>query len=321
MLAQAQEAAVADPAPPAGFGHVPVLPEECLKALDVRPSGRYADLTLGGGGHSRLILDRLGPEGRLLALDVDPEALEWARGWGGGDPRLVLRRASFAGLRAILDEEGLLPLDGMLADLGTSSRQTLSPERGFSFSADGPLDMRLDPAGPVTAADLVNGLPEKELADLVYRLSGERASRKLARAIALRRASRPFRTTLELADLARSVVRPPSKGKRIHPATRLFLALRAAVNREQEALEALLGQARGCLRPGGRLCVVSFHSLEDRLVKELFRPGPQGSPRLWSPLWKKPLVPGPEERLANPRSRSARLRAAERTGWEPGGPQ
>jgi 16S rRNA (cytosine1402-N4)-methyltransferase len=278
----------------------------------VRPDGVYADVTLGGGGHSRLILDRLGPGGRLLALDLDPEPLEWAGSWAGGDGRLILARGSFARLGEILRERGLPPLDGILADLGASSRQMLSPSRGFTFSADGPLDMRLDPDGPLTAADLVNGLPEGELADLVYRLSGERASRKLARAIALRRRERPFSTTLDLAELARRVVRPPARGRRIHPATRLFLALRMAVNREQEALASFLGQARDCLLPGGRLAVISFQSLEDRLVKDLFRPGPRDAPRLWIPLWKKPVVPGGPELSANPRARSAKLRAAAR---------
>jgi 16S rRNA (cytosine1402-N4)-methyltransferase len=292
------------------------MPGECLAALDVRPGGLYADVTLGGGGHSRLILDRLGEGGRLLCLDLDPGPIALAREWCRGDPRVTLRRASFRDIGAILREEGLPPADGILADLGASSLQMLSPERGFSFSADGPLDMRLDPDGPVTAAELVNTLPEKELADLIYGLGGERASRRLAREIALRRSRRPFTGTLELAEVARRVVRPPSRGRRIHPATRLFQALRVAVNGELEALGAFLGQARGCLAPGGRLAVISFHSLEDRMVKNLFRPAPEGGPRLWEPLWKKPLVPGREEIAANPRCRSAKLRAAARTGGE-----
>ncbi|MDR1312558.1 MAG: 16S rRNA (cytosine(1402)-N(4))-methyltransferase RsmH [Deltaproteobacteria bacterium] len=296
-----------------GFGHRPVMPAECLEALAVRPDGSYADLTLGGGGHSRLVLDRLGPGGRLLCLDLDPEPLEAARAWAASDPRVTLRRGSFADLPAHADAAGMPPLDGVLADLGPSSRQMLAPERGLSFGSDGPLDMRLDPDGPVTAADLVNSLPEKELADLVYALSGERASRKLAAEIVRRRRQKPFATTLELAEVARRVVRPPSSGKRVHPATRLFLALRIEVNGELKALEALLSRVRDCLAPGGRLAVISFHSLEDRMVKDLFRPGPKSIPRLWDPLWKKPLVPGRAEELANPRSRSAKLRAAART--------
>ncbi|MDR1037418.1 MAG: 16S rRNA (cytosine(1402)-N(4))-methyltransferase RsmH [Deltaproteobacteria bacterium] len=294
------------------------MPAECLEALAVRPDGAYADLTLGGGGHSRLVLDRLGPSGRLLCLDLDPGPLEAARSWAGDDPRVVLRRGSFAELARHLSDEGLPPLDGILADLGASSLQMLSPERGLSFMSDGPLDMRLDPDGPATAADLVNSLPERELADLVYRLSGERASRKLAAEIVRARRTKPFETTLELAEVARRVVRPPSRGRRIHPATRLFLALRIAVNGELEALASLLAQARPALAPGGRMAVISFHSLEDRMVKDLFRPGPKHLPGLWDPLWKKPLVPSRAEELRNPRSRSAKLRAAARTAWEPG---
>jgi 16S rRNA (cytosine1402-N4)-methyltransferase len=293
------------------------MPGECLEALDVRPDGSYADVTLGGGGHSRLILKALGPRGRLLCLDVDPEPLERAGEWSRDDPRVQLRRGSFAGLPELAGDAGSLPLDGILADLGASSRQMLSPERGFTFSADGPLDMRLDPDGPLTAAELVNSLPEKELADLVYRLSGERASRKLASEIVRRRALKPFATTLELAEAARRVVRPPSSGKRIHPATRLFLALRIAVNGELEALGSFLSRARGLLAPGGRLAVLSFHSLEDRMVKDLFRRGPADAPWLWAPLWKKPRTPGASELAANPRSRSAKLRAAARTEARP----
>ncbi|MDR1081110.1 MAG: 16S rRNA (cytosine(1402)-N(4))-methyltransferase RsmH [Deltaproteobacteria bacterium] len=293
------------------------MPAECLEALAVRPGGFYADVTLGGGGHSRLILDRLGAGGGLLCLDLDPEPLEAALGWAGDDPRVVLRRGSFADLPDHLSAAGFPPLDGILADLGASSRQMLSPARGLTFMSDGPLDMRLDPDGPVTAADLVNSLPETELADLVYRLGGERASRKLAAEIVRRRRAKPFATTLELAEAARRVVRPPRSGRRIHPATRLFLALRIAVNGELDALAALLSKARPALAPGGRLAVMSFHSLEDRMVKELFRPGPGDLPRLWDPLWKKPLVPGRDEELRNPRSRSAKLRAAARTGFEP----
>jgi 16S rRNA (cytosine1402-N4)-methyltransferase len=306
------------------FGHLPVLPKECLEALDIKPDGFYVDATMGGGGHSRLILEALGENGRLLALDADPDAVSWARsrwipeltkGEGGGvksgEERIIVRNANFRELTEILKEEGLGQADGILADLGVSGRQLKDPERGFSFAEDGPLDMRMSADLEVSAADLVNRLPEKDLANLIFELGEERHSRRIARAIVEVRRKKPFTRTRELADLAYRVLRGGGK-ERIHPATRLFMALRIKVNDELGALRDFLRDAHGNIKEGGRLAVISFHSLEDREVKELFRRGPLYETAYWEALWKKPLTPGPEEAMRNPRARSAKLRAAVR---------
>ncbi|MDR2340008.1 MAG: 16S rRNA (cytosine(1402)-N(4))-methyltransferase RsmH [Deltaproteobacteria bacterium] len=285
------------------FGHQPVLREETLSALEVRPDGLYVDATLGGGGISRGILERLGPDGRLLALDLDPEPLEWAAEWGRGDPRLMLQRANFRDLKKILQKLSLGPADGLVADLGLSSRQFLTAGRGFSFKRSGPLDMRIDPDSSVTAADMVNGLDQVTLAKIIYEYGGDFHARRLARLIVERRGDKPFETTDELAALALRV--GSGRGRhRLHPATRLFMALRMAVNHETRSLAGLLSDARGCLREGGRLLVISFQSEEDRLVKELFK-GTEGG---FKAIWKKSVTPSQEELGRNPRSRSARLR-------------
>jgi 16S rRNA (cytosine1402-N4)-methyltransferase len=286
------------------FGHRPVLLDETLEALAVRPGGLYVDATLGGGGHARAILGRLGPGGRLLGLDADGEPLEWALAWGGGDPRLRLERLNFAALGAFLEKSGLGPADGLLADLGLNSRQLGTAGRGFSFALDGPLDMRLDQGGGPTAAEVLGGWSEEDLAEAFWRLGEERGARRLARLVAERRAAGPIGGTAELAALAEEAL--GRRGGRIHPATRMFMALRLAVNRELESLEAFLAGARGCLAAGGRLAVISFHSLEDRLVKGALRD--EGS---WRLLRRKAVKPSPGEIAANPRARSARLRAAE----------
>lgn len=300
--------------------HIPVLLQSVLTFLDVKPGGTYVDGTVGGGGHAVSILAASAPDGRLLGLDRDPEALEMAaqRLASFGD-RVTLRHGSFAFLSHLAED--VAPVDGVLLDLGLSSMQLADPDRGFAFSREGPLDMRFDPTSPgPTAADLVNERSVKELADILYRYGEERQSRRIARAIV---AARPLSTTAELAE----VVTAAQRGRRghIHPATRTFQALRIAVNDELGALETALPQAVDLLAPGGRLVVISFHSLEDRIVKHYIRREakdcvcPPDLPicacdhdaRL-EVLTSKPVRPDEEEVEDNPRARSARLRAAER---------
>jgi 16S rRNA (cytosine1402-N4)-methyltransferase len=302
--------------------HIPVLYQSVLTLLQVRPGGVYIDGTVGGGGHALRVLERSAPDGRLLGLDRDLSALEATRRRlaSFGD-RVVLRHGSFAHLAAL--SEGFAPADGVLLDLGLSSLQLADPERGFSFTHDGPLDMRFDPtADDPTAADLVNGLPVKELADTLYRFGEEPQARRIAAAIV---AARPLRSTRQLAEVVTSAV-----GKRrghIHPATRVFQALRVAVNDELSAIEAALPQTLEVLRPSWRLLVISFHSLEDRIVKRYLRREARdcicppevpvcqcGHRARLRVLTRKPVRPTPEEVSANPRSRSARLRVAERIG-------
>jgi 16S rRNA (cytosine1402-N4)-methyltransferase len=286
-----------------------VLLAETLSWLDPKPDGLYVDATLGGGGYSRGILRALGPGGRLLALDLDPEPLEWAAEWGRGDGRLILRRGNFADLPGILGGLGLGPADGIVADLGLSSRQFLGEGRGFSFRGGGPLDMRLDPGSPGTAADLVNGLGQRELEALIAK-GGEPLARRMARLIVARRERKPFEGADELSELALKAYGPRGRKSRTHPATRLFLALRMAVNREAESLSAFLAGARGCLREGGRLLVVSFQSSEDRLVKGLLRSEAMG----FRDLRKGGLAPSAGELSLNPKARSARLRGGVAVG-------
>lgn len=302
------------------FHHISVLLREVVEALAPRPGGRYLDGTLGGGGHAAALLTAAQPAGRLLGIDADPAALAAAREHllAAGLPAasFTLQHGRFGDMGAIARQNGMDALDGILLDLGVSSHQLDTPERGFSFATAGPLDMRLDPTRGPTAADLVNGLDEQALADLIYRYGEERGSRRIARLIVERRARTPFTTT---ADLAALVARAIGRGhERIHPATRTFQALRIAVNGELEQLEGALPQAVELLRAGGRLAVISFHSLEDRIVKLFFRAesGYGGSmnertPRL-TILTKKPVEAGDDELARNPRARSAKLRVAER---------
>lgn len=303
------------------FQHHSVLPHEVLEALAPRPGGVYLDGTLGGGGHAGAILAAAQPGGRLIGIDADPAALAAAQARLSADglpaASFTLHHGRFGDMAAIVHGYGLQTVDGILLDLGVSSHQLDTPGRGFSFAADGPLDMRLDPTGGPTAADLVNGLDEAALADLIYRYGEERGSRRIARLIVERRAQTPFTGTAELAAL---VARAIGRGgrDRIHPATRTFQALRIAVNGELEQLEGALPQAVELLRAGARLAVISFHSLEDRIVKLFFRAesGYGGSmnertPRL-SILTRKPLEAGADEVARNPRARSAKLRVAER---------
>ncbi|OGO28666.1 MAG: 16S rRNA (cytosine(1402)-N(4))-methyltransferase [Chloroflexi bacterium RBG_16_52_11] len=301
--------------------HQPVLYKEIIHALQPHRGGYYIDGTLGGGGHARGILQASQPDGQVLGLDVDPQAISLAEGllepFGN---RAILIQASYTTLREQLFHLGWEAVDGVVLDLGVSSIQMDTGERGFSFQYDAPLDMRFDPGLPVTAADLVNSLPEDDLADIIYRYGEEHQSRRVARAIVQ---ARPLYTTQQLARLVAGV----SSGRRpgIHPATRTFQALRIAVNHELEALEDVLPQAVSALAPKGRLAVIAFHSLEDRIVKQYFRrdsrdclcPPHQpictcGHKAVLSEITRHPLRPSPAEVAENPRSRSARLRVAEK---------
>jgi 16S rRNA (cytosine1402-N4)-methyltransferase len=301
--------------------HVPVLLNEVITALNVRSDGSYVDCTVGVGGHAAAILEHSAPNGRLLGLDRDPDAVAAAsKRLAAFGKRATLVNTSYLTLETASQHAGFGSVDGILFDLGLSSAQLESSGRGFSFQRDEPLDMRFGREGR-TAADLLNDLSERELANLIYRYGEEPASRAIARAIV---SHRPIRTSGQLASLIQNTV--GGRG-RIHPATRTFQALRIAVNDELAALEAALPQAVGLLKPGGRLVVISFHSLEDRLVKQFLQRESTDClcpPRL--PVCQcghratvrrvadKVIVPGPEELQTNPRARSAKLRVAEKLG-------
>jgi 16S rRNA (cytosine1402-N4)-methyltransferase len=285
--------------------HVPVLPERVLELLQPAPGQVVVDCTVGAGGHARLIAERLAPGGRLIGLDQDTAMLELARPRLAGLP-VELVHGNFDQLRPVLDRLGLDAVDGVLADVGFCSDQLDDPGRGLSFSQAGPLDMRLDRSGGPTAAALLAQLNERDLADLFWRYGEERFSRRIARRIAETRRQEPLTTTDELAALLRRCV-PRSRGHNIDPATRVFQALRIAVNDELGALERLLAALPYCLKSGGRAVVISFHSLEDRLVKQGFR-----QRDVWQELTRKPVQAGEAEVAANPRARSAKLRAAAR---------
>jgi 16S rRNA (cytosine1402-N4)-methyltransferase len=300
--------------------HVPVLYDEVLELLQPRPGGRYLDGTVGAGGHARGILRASAPDGKVLALDRDAEAIAFARQrLAEYGQRVTLVKASYADMAAIAGRCGFDDFDGILLDLGLSSRQLADGQRGFSFLREGPLDMRFDASQGPTAADLINNLSEAELADIFWRYGEERRSRKWARVIV---ANRPLTTTTQLADLIAAQVK---RRERIHPATQLFQALRIAVNNELEVVGQGVLAAVALLRANGRLAVISFHSLEDRLVKQTFRELSRGcicppeqpictcdrQPVLRL-ITRKAVQAGAEEIAANPRSRSARLRVAEK---------
>jgi 16S rRNA (cytosine1402-N4)-methyltransferase len=310
--------------------HVPVLLKEAIDFLNVRRGGTYIDATVGLGGHSCEIAKRLGAPGRLIGVDKDPKALEraakelsspWLETAGSspvatprarneigldGWPTIELRQGSFAELA---NDQRPATVDGLLADLGVSSLQLDDAARGFSFQAEGPLDMRMNPHSERTAEQVVNHLDERELADVIYEFGEERRSRRIARAIVR---SRPIRSTAQLAQIISAAARPMNQAeRRIHPATLTFQALRIFVNHELDDLKALLEAAPRILKPGGRVVVISFHSLEDRIVKDAFRDG-EKKDRYYRVLTKKPVVASEEEQDRNPRARSAKLRAAER---------
>ena len=296
-------------------GHVSVLLKEAIDFLAIRRDGTYIDATLGLGGHSLEIAKRLGPQGHLIGFDKDTNALELAQqrlsGVGGdnrpgGNPKITLLHSSYAELPQHVPPASA---DGLLADLGVSSLQFSDAARGFSFQAEGPLDMRMDPEGEMTADQVVNHMREEELANVIYEFGEERRSRRIARAIVR---ARPIRTTAHLAQVISAALRSMKHGahEKIHPATRTFQAIRIFVNRELDDLKALLTAAPQVLKKGGRLVVISFHSLEDRIVKDSLRAGREKG--VYNVLTKKPLTATEEEIDRNPRSRSAKLRAAER---------
>jgi 16S rRNA (cytosine1402-N4)-methyltransferase len=304
----------------ANVSHLPVLYQKIIHALRPHTPGRYVDGTVGAGGHARGILEACAPDGELLGLDLDPQALALARETLAPFGRHAhLAQASYTSLPQQLAQLGWEAVDGILLDLGLSSMQLDTPERGFSFLHDAPLDMRFSPANPVSAASLVNGLDEDELADIIYRFGEESDGRRIARAIVR---ARPLQTTRQLAAAIEAV--SPRKG-RVHPATKTFQALRIAVNEELASVADVLPKAVAALRSGGRLAVISFHSLEDRIVKDFFR---EQSRDLVNPPYmpiyaeerkailkevvRKPITPSDEEIAENPRARSAKLRIAEK---------
>jgi 16S rRNA (cytosine1402-N4)-methyltransferase len=285
--------------------HVPVLPREAVALLDPKPAEVWVDATTGAGGHARLIAERVLPGGRVIGLDQDPSMLDVARASLAGLP-VTLVHANFDQLTPVLRSVGAKEIDGLIADLGFASDQMDATSRGLSFQLDGPLDMRLDSTSGETAADLVARLSEYDLAKVLYEYGEERHSRRVARKIVETRKQTPIRTTGQLAALVRSCV-PRERGRSFDPATRVFQALRIAVNDELGSLERLLAQLPRIVKPGGRVGIISFHSLEDRRVKQAFQ-----DRTVWEPVTKKPVQAGEDELRDNPRSRSAKLRVARR---------
>lgn len=308
-------------------GHVPVLRVEAIAALRPRAGGRYIDGTFGGGGHTRELLAASAPDGIVLALDADPAAIARSQAMRA-DPavgeRLIPVQGNFAELAEVAREHGLAPVDGVLLDLGLSSFQLDSPERGFAFRFDGPLDMRFDPTRGVPASELINTLPETELADVIWRFGEEQGSRRIARAVVRERSIAPIESTAQLAAIVERAL-GGRRGRDTHPATRTFQALRIATNDELRALESALQGAVDVLAPGGRLAVIAFHSLEDRQVKRFIERESatcvcppelpicvcNHQPRL-AKITRRAIRPGTAEAAANPRARSAVLRVAER---------
>jgi len=301
------------------------MPAEALGLLNLAPGKVAVDATLGGGGHALGMLQAIAPGGRLIGLDVDLEAIERTRKLLEGPARelgvkLSILHKNFAALEDVLTDEAIGGADALLADLGVSSFQLETAARGFSFDQEAPLDMRMDATSPLTARELVNRLPEPKLADLIYNYGDERFSRRISGAIVRQRRVKPIETTTELARIIIKAYGRHAKGKwRIHPATRTFMALRIAVNRELESLEMLLAALPRLLNPKGRVAIISFHSLEDRLVKnslrKLAQPDYSGLPT-FRVLTPKPVRPSEQEAEANPKARSAKLRAAERLSQE-----
>ena len=305
--------------------HHPVLLQESIDALDIKPNGIYVDATFGRGGHSRAILDRLGEDGRLLVMDQDPDAIVMANKLAAEDTRVTVHEGSFNQLDDFVKKHKLLKkINGVLFDLGVSSPQLDDATRGFSFRHTGPLDMRMDTTVGEPVSTWLNEAREREIADIIYTLGEERFSRGIARAIVAARADAPIMTTTQLAELVASTI--PSRERHKHPATRTFQALRIHINSELDALKCVLPQAVSVLAPQGRMAVISFHSLEDRIVKQFFKAQSRGVADVpaYIPLTAsqtkqmvtlhiigKPISPRDEETSANPRARSAKLRVAE----------
>jgi 16S rRNA (cytosine1402-N4)-methyltransferase len=303
--------------------HIPVLSDQVLELLGMRPDGTYVDGTFGRGGHSRAILDRLGPQGKLLVIDRDPQAIAMAEELAQQDSRVTVVRGSFGDIEHIAVAHGVFEkIDGIVLDLGVSSPQLDDPERGFSFMRDGPLDMRMDTDAPLSAEEWLNKATEKEIARVITRYGEERSARRIARAICDERQKQKINRTRQLADLIELVL--PRRGKAKHPATKTFQAIRIFINNELGELQAFLKAAVDVLSVGGRLCVISFHSLEDRMVKRFLRDASRVDPQ----LARLPVVPASAlptlrtlaaavrptsmEVERNARARSAVLRAGER---------
>ena len=311
----------------AEYQHITVLLNEAVDALAVREDGIYVDGTFGRGGHSRLILSRLGSQGRLIVFDKDPQAIEVAQKLAEQDGRVTVVHAGFSSFQTTLDKLGIEEIDGALFDLGISSPQIDDGARGFSFRFDAPLDMRMDPTRGMSAAEWIATASEQDLHEVIKNYGEERFSRQIARAIVAQRTESPIDTTRKLAQLVAQNVRTRERGQ--DPATRTFQAVRIFINRELEEVEAVLPQVMGRLKQGGRLAVIAFHSLEDRIVKQFVKKYSQHPPL---PRWAavkeadlplpplkavgKAIKPGVEETASNPRARSAVLRVAERTGGE-----
>lgn len=307
-------------------GHVSVLLDECIKYLDIKPDGIYVDGTLGLGGHSSEIAKRLGEGGRLIAIDRDLASIERATErlapWAD---RVTIVHGNFRDVAAILDEQGVPAVDGMLFDLGVSSPQLDDGQRGFSYMQDAPLDMRMDPSDNVDAWFIVNRWPEEKIARILHDYGDERYAKRIAAAIVARRQEKEIETTLELVDVIKSAMPAPALREKQHPAKRSFQAIRIAVNDELSAVSQMMETAPDRLKPGGRLCVISFHSLEDRIIKNAIHERENGCtcPReapvctcgfvqTLRSVTRKPVTPTDEELVLNPRSRSAKLRVAER---------
>ena len=291
--------------------HAPVLPAEVMSFLAVRPGMRVVDGTLGGGGHTRLLAEAVGPDGLVIAIDRDPAAIDrGARELAGLPVRFA--QANYCDLPEVLDALSIEAVDAVLLDVGLSSDQLADHDRGFSFDAAGPLDLRFDPTEGEPAWRIVNRMKPESLADIIYEFGEERHSRRIARRIAAVREKQPIHSAREFARIVMSAVPRQHPPSRIHPATRTFQALRIAVNQELKSLRIALERIPQRLVPGGRLAVISFHSLEDRLAKQAFR-----NRQVWECLTKSPVEAGPEEVAANPRSRSAKLRVASRVAAIP----
>jgi len=306
--------------------HEPVLLEEAVASLNCRNGGIYVDGTVGGGGHAALILERSAPDGFLLGMDVDSDALQAAeRRLTTFGRRKKLIKANYADIQQVLADQEIPEVDGILLDLGVSSHQLDTPERGFSFLQEAPLDMRMDSKSGRSAYDVVNGCAERELKEIIRQYGEEIMAGRIARKIAARRKDAPIRTTTQLAAIVAGALPGSARHKKIHPATRTFQALRIYVNNELANLHRAIQNGIDFLKPGGRFSIISFHSLEDGIVKHSFRSLEKGcicpadmpfctcgqSPRL-KVVTRKPIPPSPEEVVGNPRSRSARLRTAER---------